>query len=371
VLNRATSWLSANWSTRLADRFPAIPTMVALAGLLAIVCVLAPAHDRAQVSGRGATVETVAIVAPAALADVALRVRNTVNARVPEEVRSWARDLYANPMLYLVVPFLLLLEHLFPCKRSRPLLAKAYLQDIVWFVASAPIQVLIGGAVGVWLGDVYESHLSFLTIASARHWPGALQLAAGILLSEFVGWFIHMANHKMHALWVFHAVHHSQKELNIFTQDRVHVVDRLFGQVVSFVPLFMFQVPVLYAVAVVTLYGQIHQRFVHANVKMNLGSLGYVLVSPQFHRVHHSRDPAHRDCNFGVVLSVFDHLFGTACSSRDVYPLTGIADEQFPTEDKSPLWQLPWNWVRQTAYPFGQLLSLFAAIGAKRPAAGL
>jgi sterol desaturase/sphingolipid hydroxylase (fatty acid hydroxylase superfamily) len=103
-------------------------------------------------------------------------------------------------------------------------------------------------------------------------------------------------------------------------------------------------------------YRTIHDRFVHANVKVNLGWLGWVFVSPQFHRVHHSKDPEHLDTNFGAFLSIFDHLFGTAHPSRSVYPETGIDDGQFPLEDRVSGLQLPLNWLRQTAYPFRQLL---------------
>lgn len=350
------------WVLWLSAKYPAVPTIVTLGGLVAILCVLAPANIAAEASGRGSVVETVAIVGPESAAGVVLQLRTVYRELVPAEVRQWAGELYANPMLYLVVPFLLLLEYLFPLQRSRPLLVRAYLQDITWFVASAPTRVLIVGVVAAWLNGFYDSHLDFLTIESATDWPLPIQLAAGVLLGEFLFWFHHMARHKIRALWLFHAVHHSQKELTIFTEDRVHVVDLLVQPIVAFIPLFMFQVPELWAVAVFGLYRTIHARLLHANVKMNLGIAGYVLASPQFHRVHHSRDPQHQDTNFGGILSLFDYLFGTAHRSRDVYPATGIDDVRFPTEDRVPVWQLPWNWVRQTAYPFGQLFGLLATI---------
>jgi sterol desaturase/sphingolipid hydroxylase (fatty acid hydroxylase superfamily) len=103
------------------------------------------------------------------------------------------------------------------------------------------------------------------------------------------------------------------------------------------------------------MYMAIHNRFIHANLKINLGWLGWLLASPQFHRVHHSADPAHRDKNFGRTLSIFDHVFRTAYPSRHVYPETGIADMRYPDEHKVRLRQLPGNWFTQTVYPFAQL----------------
>ena len=62
------------------------------------------------------------------------------------------------------------------------------------------------------------------------------------------------------------------------------------------------------------------------------------------------------DKNFGGHFSLFDHLFGTACRCTNTYPETGIADSQFPTEDNIKWWQLPRNWLKQTVYPFAQLV---------------
>jgi sterol desaturase/sphingolipid hydroxylase (fatty acid hydroxylase superfamily) len=155
---------------------------------------------------------------------------------------------------------------------------------------------------------------------------------------------------------ILFAGRYSQKELNIFTDDRGHFVDRLASELLMFVPFLVFQVPDLYAVAVIGLYRSIHNRFVHANVMIDLGWIGWFLVSPEFHRVHHSVNPADADKNFGVLLSVFDHLFGTAHQSQDIYPATGIADARFPTEDRVRVTQLPMNWIMQTIYPFSQLL---------------
>jgi sterol desaturase/sphingolipid hydroxylase (fatty acid hydroxylase superfamily) len=116
----------------------------------------------------------------------------------------------------------------------------------------------------------------------------------------------------------------------------------------------MFQAPGLYAVAIFGVYKAIHSRFVHSNAKINLGWLGWVVVSPQFHRVHHSVDPAHADKNFAGVFSIFDYLFGTAHPSRDAYPETGIDDVRFPTEDKARVLRLPENWLKQIVFPFVQ-----------------
>ena len=96
-----------------------------------------------------------------------------------------------------------------------------------------------------------------------------------------------------------------------------------------------------------------HTRFCHANVRTNLGVLRWVLVTPQSHRVHHSLDPAHRDKNFGVTFSLWDHLFGTQHRDYDVYPECGIDDHDFPFEQegRGPLAAI----AAQLVYPFARL----------------
>jgi lathosterol oxidase len=347
------------WWERFVESYPAVPTIIAVTGLGLIMFMLAPTV--AHPSDNGGMIDSLAVIVrsgPILRNTIALR--TSYHEWVPEEVRQYAREIVFNPTLYFVVPFFLLLEYLFPCDASQQLWGKGFLQDAVWFAAAAPTRVLLLGAASQFLQSVYDKHLAFLTISSAANWPRFLQVAAALLVLEFLWWMTHLIRHKVLPFWYFHAVHHSQKELNTFTEDRVHFVDILTASVLMFIPFYIFQVPNLYAVAVVGLYRSIHSRFLHANVKINLGWLGWVIASPQFHRVHHSADPAHFDKNYGVVLSVFDYMFGTGHRTRDIYPETGIDDDQFPTENNTRLLGLAENWVRQTTFPFVQLFTRLA-----------
>ncbi len=56
------------------------------------------------------------------------------------------------------------------------------------------------------------------------------------------------------------------------------------------------------------------QFFAHANIGLPrrlANALGWLLVTPVLHRVHHSRHPADISANYGLVFSVWDRLFGT------------------------------------------------------------
>ncbi|MEI9912518.1 MAG: sterol desaturase family protein [Bacteroidota bacterium] len=86
-------------------------------------------------------------------------------------------------------------------------------------------------------------------------------------------WCNHFIRHKIHTLWLFHAIHHSQEELNVFTDDRGHFIDELVGSLFTFIPFFVFQVSDVYAIMVIGIYMPIHNRFIHTNIKINLAGL--------------------------------------------------------------------------------------------------
>ena len=90
-----------------------------------------------------------------------------------------------------------------------------------------------------------------------------------------------------------------------------------------------------------------YTRLTHANVRLRLGPLRWVLVTPQSHRIHHAPDPQYRDTNYGVVFSIWDRLFGTPHPCDDAYPPTGIDDPSFP--DEGPALLAP---VGHFLYPF-------------------
>jgi len=335
---------------------PVFPVIISVAGLLWIWFSIAHIVNASAQHGSGHMIETIKVFSGSKpLIDWVANLRTAYHNLFPAEIRDLVANLYGNIAMYLVVPFLLFLEFLFPCNPSQPLIGKGFLQDALWYIIDTPLSLLILFPVAGVLRGLFDHYLGFLSLSPATVWPVYLQIIAALLLAEFFIWFNHFARHKIHTLWLFHAVHHSQKEMNVFTDDRAHIIDLLIASLLSLIPFFIFHVSTYYAVVLVGIYKPIHNRFIHANIKINLGWLGWLFTSPQFHRVHHSREPEHLDKNFGVYFSIYDHLFGTAWRSRDVYPQTGIADSRFPTEDRVRVSALPKNLLRQMIYPFIQI----------------
>jgi len=95
-----------------------------------------------------------------------------------------------------------------------------------------------------------------------------------------------------------------------------------------------------------------YARFLHANVRVNLGPLRHVIVSPQYHRLHHSLEARDIDMNYAGTFAFWDRMFGTQVPDSDRYPETGIHDPSFPrARSRTPLAVLRAYWA-QTLYPF-------------------
>lgn len=268
---------------------------------------------------------------------------------------SQAADVYTSAWFWLMLAAILVVERCVPVRTGQPVLSAAFRHDALYFLLTGLVRVTVLAVYVGLLKTVYARHLGFLTIEAVGTWPAAARLGVAILVTDFLAWFHHWVRHRVPLFWRFHTVHHSQKELNFFTDVRYHPVEYVVTQTVQFLPLLMLQ----NAFPVALAYSFAHQwytKFYHANVRLNLGPLRYLLVTPQSHRVHHSILPEHTDKNFGVIFSIWDRMFGTQCPDARTYPETGISDDRFPAEGRCAVQaHLGLLW-RQLAYPFQDMI---------------
>jgi len=263
---------------------------------------------------------------------------------------------YSQFYIYFIVASVLLLQRMIPAQKGLRTFSKGFFQDFVWFnlletfyIMGMPIYI---GALRV----LYDTHLSFLTIHAVEGFAMGWRLLLSVLMFDFLQWFHHVVRHRG-VLWYFHMVHHSQKEMNLFTDGRMHLAEPVIAQTLIFVPMFMFQLDPN-VILLIVVFRKWYQRVYHANLRTNYGFFKYFMVTPQSHRVHHSSDERHFNKNYGVLFSIWDHLFGTQYRHYEEYPAkTGIADESFPTEQRvQGAVASVRNFGLQLWYPFGLLL---------------
>jgi sterol desaturase/sphingolipid hydroxylase (fatty acid hydroxylase superfamily) len=261
-----------------------------------------------------------------------------------------AADMTA-PIYIGAVLCILALERLIPARPNQPIFSAAFFQDVVWAFIEAVGQATVSLAWVLLLRAFYERYLDFLTLDIEMRLPSWLVILLALVCMDFLRWLQHVIQHKVPWFWHFHVVHHSQTNLNLFSDYRYHVVEYMVRQTVYFIPLLMLgmQQQEIYWIALVLVW---QARLYHGNIRTNFGPLRYLIVTPQSHRIHHSLEARHQDRNFGAFFSIWDWLFGTQYRGHTEYPDTGVADPTFPLERSAGPFSLLLTPVRQMIYPF-------------------
>lgn len=158
-----------------------------------------------------------------------------------------------------------------------------------------------------WLVSIYPSAAKFYDLTTL---PIALQLVVGILVAEFLFYWIHRVSHENRILWKVHVLHHSVKRVYWMNSGTLNPIDMVLNFVGYCIPFAIFNMApealeyTLYFTAVTGLLE-------HANVDFKAGSLNYVFNTAELHRWHHSIKMHESKKNYGKALSVWDLVFGT------------------------------------------------------------
>lgn len=173
-------------------------------------------------------------------------------------------------------------------------------------------------------------------------WPGVTSIPwvaflLYLVVLDFAGYWVHRWQHRLDWWWSLHALHHSQRQLSLWSDNRNHLLDDVVRDVAFAVLAFFIGVQPGQFVLLLVVTRSLESLH-HANIRVSFGRVGeWLLVSPRFHRVHHAIGSGHegkrQGCNFAVLLPIWDHLFGSAHPGVD-FPATGIRD-QLPAPEGS------------------------------------
>ena len=239
-------------------------------------------------------------------------------------------------------------------------------------------------------------------------WPGVTDIAlvgfvVYLVVFDFVDYWIHRGQHQFGWWWKLHALHHSQRQMTMWSDNRNHLLDDLIRDSIIVVVAQLIGVAPGQFVAIVA-FTQLSESFQHANLRLWFGTVGERLwISPRFHRLHHAigighespvrlrfrhlsaaEPPRERSAafdsagakaptegsaahemasvgavklgghNFGVLLPWWDVLFGTA-NFEQRYDPTGVRDqvEAGPTgrvrDYGRGFWRQQWQGLRRLA----------------------
>jgi sterol desaturase/sphingolipid hydroxylase (fatty acid hydroxylase superfamily) len=147
-------------------------------------------------------------------------------------------------------------------------------------------------------------------------WPIAdagLTFVAGFLLLDLMRYAVHRCEHAVPLFWRFHALHHSDPDVDVTTSVRHHPIEYVVASAVYWLALLVLDVPVVVVLTHgLAVFGMAAVQ--HGNIRLPEGVerwLQPVLVTADMHRIHHSVVFAQANSNYGAVLSIWDRLFGT------------------------------------------------------------
>ena len=242
-------------------------------------------------------------------------------------------------------------EIIIPWRKKQPIFRKGFWLDAFYMIFNFFLFSLIGynalSNVGVELFNDFLGLFGIdnLVAIEVQDFPVWAQLLIMFVIADFIQWNVHRMLHRVPWLWKFHQVHHSVKEMGFAAQFRFHFVETLVYKSAQYIPLAMigFGIEQFFVVHMFSVFiGHLN----HANLDWSYGPLGYVLNNPRMHIWHHAKElpPEHKyGMNFGLSLSIWDYLFGTAYIPRSGKNIEiGFdGDERFPHD-----------FTGQLTYPF-------------------
>jgi sterol desaturase/sphingolipid hydroxylase (fatty acid hydroxylase superfamily) len=248
-----------------------------------------------------------------------------------------------------------LLERFFAARRAQKWNRPGLAQDMVWlalnghFIGLALASVFV--ACAAWTLQVLSA-LGFPKLQNVHvlaSWPVAAQIAVVVVSKDFLEWCIHNLLHRVPILWRFHQIHHSITDMDFIGNFRFHCMEIIVYRTLTWLPMMILgahDVALFVVALIVTVIG-FHN---HSNLPTHWGIGNYVLNSPRFHLWHHDHQlrkadgvPAH-GCNFAIVFTCWDWLFGTAHFPG---PHNGPERLGFPNDE-----HLPKSFVGRLIAPF-------------------
>jgi len=220
------------------------------------------------------------------------------------------------------------------------------------------------GNIGIWLlnvvfaafifgpPDTFRLQLQAATGAALPSWPMTDRWAsfmAAFLLLDLLRYLVHRFEHAVPLFWRFHALHHSDPDVDVTTSVRHHPIEYVAASAVYWLAILLLNVPVVVVVSHgLAVFGMASLQ--HGNIRLPEWVerwLQPVLVTVDMHRIHHSIEFSRENCNYGAVFSIWDRLFGTLTRmSREEHEKIIFGVRELPRRDSlkpSAMLLTPWR----------------------------
>ncbi|HEY4799940.1 MAG TPA: sterol desaturase family protein, partial [Bacteroidia bacterium] len=227
---------------------------------------------------------------------------------------------------------------------------KHALTNSFFIFTAAPVQFLLGVALTKTISweELHHVGLFYWIPALSNDW---IKLIGAFVALDFFEYVYHVIMHKVKTLWMFHAVHHSDRVVDVSCTLREHPGETFVR--LSFSVLWIFILGAPFWVVVIHQFFQILANvFAHSNFRLpekinRVVSL--LFVTPNFHHVHHHYKQPYTNCNYGDILSIWDRLLGSFAELETSKTVFGIDTVMDPKENA--------NFLKLIKLPFGKYRS--------------
>ena len=200
------------------------------------------------------------------------------------------------------------------------LLARLGIFPLLAFIFLAAIQSQLVGL----LADTGFVAPTLETFFSALREAPLVTFFLYVVILDFGEYWRHRLQHSISWWWALHSIHHAQRQMTFWSDDRNHILDEAiaalwFGTIALLIGVTPAQFPLL------LLLMRLVEAFSHGNIRLSFGRIGErLVVSPRYHRLHHGvLSTAEHGKNYAVLFPIWDWMFGTADFSRKIFPHTG------------------------------------------------
>jgi sterol desaturase/sphingolipid hydroxylase (fatty acid hydroxylase superfamily) len=239
-----------------------------------------------------------------------------------------------GPLALTFIGLILVVERVWPAQQ-RPFFARGYRHDLLLTVVHATLVLPLVTSLTLSFAEVVRRLLPWMVLPHIGTVPRWFAIALIIVAMDGCNWAVHLANHRVRALWRFHELHHSQEDMNVLTVFRTHPLIHV-SYLLALLPGLVLLANGGLSITVLAAYGGI-VAFAHSNTRLGFGPIGRIFVSPNFHRIHH-RLVGPQDVNLGFALTIWDQLFHTAVfpTAETVTTDTGLPGRPLLVEQATP-----------------------------------
>lgn len=212
-----------------------------------------------------------------------------------------------------VLVFMAALEAILPKRERQQTRSQRWATNLSLVVVNSIVLKLLGPITAVIAADYALDNNWGLIGLSPIALPLFVEILLGIILLDFAIYIQHVASHHFPILWRLHKVHHADRDIDVTTGIRFHPIEAALSMIYKCGVILLLG-PITIAVIIFEILLNASAMFNHANIRLpnTLDKiLRTLIVTPDFHRVHHSVIEKETNSNYGFFLSVWDKLCNT------------------------------------------------------------